>query len=174
MNKQLMEEMLDNAKEKLLALEENLHKTMNDSSIDFVNDCGLEVNENNYIDDCFRDFADSSTSIYNATQRDFYFNHSALCDKVLLERYSGEDIAKIIKEDGLDALICEAGAIGEYETILNELYEDGDEIVQCLAIKYVLKHLEFVVNFNEAYEKIENMCFYDVKRFGDIIQYCFE
>ena len=71
-------------------------------------------------------------------------------------------------------LICKAGAIGEYQTIFNELYEDGDEIVQCLAIKYALKHLELIVNFNEVYEKIENMGVYDVKRFGDIIQYCFE
>ena len=173
MNKQLMEEMLDNAKEKLLALEEELHKKMNDSSIDFVNDYDLEVNENNYIDDSFHSFADSSTSIYYSSQRGFYFKHSDLCDKALLEWYSSEDIAKIIKEQGLDVLICKAGAIGEYQTIFNELCEDGDEIVQCLAIKYALKHLELIVNFDEVYEKIENIGVYDARRFRDIITILF-
>lgn len=113
-------------------------ENLNDISRDFVNDNDLE--QIDYLSDLFHEEADNKTSVYYADQRDYYNNHPQECENALLELYDKDSLADIIKNEGLDSLICKAGACGEYEANLADLYEDEDEIKEALTLKYLEEH----------------------------------
>lgn len=115
-------------------------ENLNPISRDFVNDNSLE--QIDYLSDSFHEEADNKTSIYYASQEEYFYSHPQACENALLELYDSESLADIIKHEGLDGLICKAGACGEYQANTNELYENEDEIKEALTLKYLEEHAE--------------------------------
>ena len=136
---------------------ENTLENINDISRDFVNDNSLERID--YLSDAFTECADYFTSIYYADQRDYFNDHTEECENALLELYGSDTLADLIKSEGLDGLICKAGACGEYEANLNELYEDEDEIKEALTLDYLEDHAdEFPTLTEEQLADLLNEC----------------
>lgn len=132
-----------------------LENNINCYSVDFC-ECYDKTNIN-YLCDAFCEFADNNTSVYYYDQRNYYNEHSQECENALIN--CGYDLNDLLKECGsLDGVICKAGAIGEYEAILNALYNDEDEIKQLLAINYILDNFEMIKrqykNINDAIDDV--------------------
>ena len=127
---------------------ENTLENINDISRDFVNDNSLERID--YLSDAFTECADYFTSIYYADQRDYFNDHTEECENALLELYGSDTLADLIKSEGLDGLICKAGACGEYEANLNELYEDEDEIKEALTLEYLEEYADDFPTLTES------------------------
>lgn len=116
---------------------EELKNEMSDTyALDFANNYG--VSDSNYICDAITEFADNNTSIYYSEQREYYNDNPEECERALLELYDPESIADFIKDSGLDSLICKAGALGEYEAISGEIYEELENIILYIIIGYLL------------------------------------
>lgn len=126
----------------------NTLEGMNEISRDFVNESALE--NIRYLSDHFHEQADQMTSVYYADQRDYFNNHPQECENALLELYDKDSLADIIKNEGLDSLICKAGACGEYEANLSDLYENEDEIKEALTLKYLEEHADDFEGFKES------------------------
>ena len=125
-----------------------------DRALDFVSDYSLENNENDYLGDLFNEFADNNTSIYYYDQRKFFKEHTTECEDALLELYDGDFIAEKIKKEGLDSLLCFAGAIGEYNSIYNELSQDEENIKKLLVVRYLIKNDFFAFPDRESIEEL--------------------
>lgn len=121
---------------------------LNPISHDFVNDNSLE--QINYLSDAFSECADNETSLYYSDQRDYFNDHPQECENALLELYDKDSLADIIKNEGLDSLICKAGACGEYEANLSDLYENEDEIKEALTLKYLEEHKDDFKGLKES------------------------
>lgn len=117
-------------------------------SYDFVNENALE--NINYIDDCFHETADQMTSVYYAEQKAYFYEHTEECENALLELYGSDSLADIVKREGLEGLLCKAGACGEYEDNLSKLYENEDEIKECLTLEYLEEHADEFPNLTES------------------------
>ena len=152
-------------KEQLQKMYDEIYNDLNDSSKDFVDDHNADDSVDLY--DAFTEFADSRTSIYYSDQRQYYNEHTEECERALLELYDSNSIADYIKKNGLDGLICHAGAVGEYEAIYRELSEDDDKIVQCLMIKYLMDYCE-QLSADDVDTCVTDLCANDVGRISDI------
>ena len=91
-------------KENLEQLFNEAYSELSDTSKDFVGEHSAD--ESSYLDDAFREFADSNTSIYYSDQRQYFNEHTEECENSLLESYDSDSIADYIKNNGLDGLIC--------------------------------------------------------------------
>lgn len=123
--------------EKLNSLREELEADMNGSAWDFAND--HDICDSYYLSDAFTEWADSNTSIYYSDQREYYYNNSEECDFALTMLYDGATLGDMIRKQGLDSIICLAGACGEYEAIYNELSDNEEEIKKLLVINHLLE-----------------------------------
>ena len=153
----------------LEGLKERIENEVDGYSIDFVNE--HSATDNDYIDDDMRDFADNNTSIYYSDQRAYYNEHSSECDDALLELYDADSIAQEIKDNGLDYLICKAGALGEYEAIYRALYDDKENILTLIAINYLLDNFdewEEVFTDEEVDDLLSEVECMDCDRFNEI------
>ena len=68
----------------------------------------------------------------------------------------------MIKRDGLDGLICHAGVCGCYEKTLQELEEDRENIILCLALDFcinthTLLSLEQLESITEV-DRLDDIC----------------
>lgn len=99
---------------------------MNNYTINFLRDLNGERPQ--YLSYAFHKFADSNTSIYCSDQREYFYDHEDECEEALFSLYGKGGVGELAKEKGLDGLICYAGALGEWDAILNELLEDKNEI----------------------------------------------
>lgn len=144
-----------NNEEMLKQLKEDIASSLSDNSKDFISDYSLE--NIHYLSDYFHEYADGNVSIYYNEQRNYYYEHSEECDDALLNY--GYDLAKEIKERGLDGLICFAGMLGEYEEIYAELSNEVEDILKSLVIDYLLSRedcdLISVKQLNEILQEID-------------------
>ena len=156
-------------KEHLEQLFNETYSELNESSKDFVGDHSAD--ESSYLSDAFMEFADSNTSIYYSDQRQYFNEHTEECENALLELYDSDSIADYIKKNGLDGLICHAGAVGEYDSIYRELSDNEDEICQCLVIKYIIDNLDTYkeCDIELIDEAIEDSTAYRINRIDDLI-----
>lgn len=113
-------------KAKIEELKREIEQYAEEQVLDFVSD--YELQNINYLDDSFREFADNNTSLYYSEQREYYNEHRNECEDALLEYYDGDFIANKIKKEGIDSLICFCGAIGEYNNIFNELSQNEEDV----------------------------------------------
>ena len=123
-------------------------ENLNDISRDFVNDTSLK--QIDYLSDAFSECADTFTSLYYSDQRDYFNNHPQECENALLELYGDDTLANIIKNEGLDSLICKAGACGIYQANLSDLYEDEDEILEALTLEYLEERADDFPSLTES------------------------
>lgn len=123
-------------------------ENLNPISQDFVNDNALD--QIDYLGDAFTECADNDTSVYYADQRDYFNNHTEECENALPELYGNDSLIDLIKSEGLDGLICKAGACGEYQANLNELYEDEDKIKEVLTLEYLEEHADEFPTLTES------------------------
>ena len=138
----------------------NIMENLNSISYDFVNDNSLE--QINYLCDAFNEMADNKTSVYCAEQKQYFYDHPQECENALLEWYDSESLADIIKDEGLETLICKAGMCGEYLANTNKLYEDEDEIKEALTLKYLEEHKDDFKGFKESdLEELLNQTHYN-------------
>lgn len=149
-----------NKKELLENIKKELEERTSDYALDFVADYDLKHLSSDYLGDCFHEFADNNTSIYYSDQRKYFEEHSTECEDALLELYDGDFLAEKIKKEGLDSLLCFAGAIGEYDAIYNELANDEENIKKLLVIRYLLKYdlyfIETEEELNELLDEVES------------------
>jgi hypothetical protein len=124
--------------EALQAMRDDLSNSVSASALDFVET--YEATSSAYFCDAFQEFADSQTSIYYSDQRRYYEEHSSDCEDALMELYGPNGLAAIIKESGIDGLLCKAGAVGEYQSIENDLNSDFEKIKIILALDYIIEH----------------------------------
>lgn len=124
--------------ELLKAKRDDLSSNISTVAQDFVET--YEATSSAYFCDAFQEFADSQTSVYYSDQRRYYNEHPSDCEDALMELYSPEDLADIIKKEGLGGLLCKAGAVGEYQSIENDLYNDFEKIKIILALDYIIEH----------------------------------
>ena len=127
-----------------------LKDAMNLISIDFVE--SHDIDTYSYLSDGFREVADNCTSLYYADQKEYYYNHAEECDNALLELYDSDSLTDLIKREGLDGLLCKAGACGEYEANLNELCEDENKIKRILACEWLLDRLDEITASTDEIE----------------------
>ena len=154
--------MTQEQKDNLKRIRDDYYSKMGAFAQDYADERALS--ESCYISDDFTEYADSATSIYYSDQRAYYNDHAQECEDALLELYDSDSIADYIKKNGLDGLICHAGALGEYRANETALYEDQENITYCLIIDYLLntdQYLEFV--------DIEEIASEDLDRWSD---YC--
>ena len=138
----------------------NIMENLNSISYDFVNENYLENID--YLGDLFHERADNETSVYYADQKQYFYDHPQECENALLEWYDDKSLADIIKDEGLEALICKAGQCGEYQANINALYEDEDEIKECLTLKYLEEHADDFKGFKESdLEELLNQTHYN-------------
>lgn len=146
-------------------------KMKNSYALDFVNE--TIATDSAYFSDSFSEFADNNTSIYYSEQREYFNENTSECEDALLELYDSETIADIIKNEGLDSLVCKAGALGEYMAIERELYENEDDIKRALIIDYLLDNLDCVdidnCNCEGLREFIDNLDCVDMSRIDELI-----
>ena len=154
---------------KIEELEERLKDT---NALDFANEHNADDYE--YFDDAIQEFADGLTSVYYSDQRKYYDEHSSECEDALTSIYNSEDIAQYIKNYGLEGLICHAGALGEFEAIRGEIYDNIEDIIRLLAYRYALKNYDNIVDIDKAIENIEVIDDSDINKIEDIVDYCFE
>ena len=127
-----------------------LKEGLNEISRDFIND--HQIDSFSYLSDGFREVADQYTSIYYSDQRDYFHEHPIECENALLDLYDSDSLADFIKKEGLDGLICRAGACGEYEANLNELCEDENKIKRVLACEWLLDRLDEITASTDEIE----------------------
>jgi len=159
-------------KEELETRMEQLRSKMGDYAWDFAND--YDATETCYLNDLISEFADNSVSCYTSEQEDYYREHSSDCESALSSLYESEDLAKMIKDNGLDYLIARAGVCGWYEEAYCETSRYIDLVIQYWACKYALEHIEEIKNPEEAIENIDTLEENDVRRVNDIIDCCFK
>lgn len=148
-----------------------LESKINSISLDFANDCYIE--SDSYISDAFTEFADSMTSIYYYEQKQYFYEHTEQCENDLLELYDSGTLAEIIKKEGLESLICKAGACGEFMENERNLYEDQNEIIKILLVNHVLENMELYEEFTseQLIEIIEDSDTQDLDQFSDFCDY---
>lgn len=160
-------------KDYLEQLKEELERKVNDYSIDFVNE--HDVNDSQYGCDAFTEFADNNTSIYYSDQRDYYYKNSSDCDDALLSMYDADSIAQMIRDRGVDAVVCQAGACGEYDAIYRALSEDEEEIKKLLVVKYFIENFDGLnltkERIDRALDEVESVEIYNgnISNLGDAI-----
>lgn len=124
-----------------------------------------------YITDCVHEFADNNTSIYYNDQREYYYNNSDACMNALKD--CGYSLDEFIKEGyDLDDLICKAGAIGEYNAIYNELWDDVENILKLklidLIIEDINKNDDCIKDFETIKNFIDEFNFYNLQEFDEL------
>lgn len=129
-------------------------------SKDFATDYDLATMGDYFGDEAW-EFADNNSSIYYYDQRNYFNEHSEECEDALIEIYDGEWLADYIKKNGLDALLCFAGAVGECEAIRCELEDNRIEILTALAFEYLhdqenINELS-IAKLNEIIALIDNL-----------------
>lgn len=138
-------------REQLLRKRNILFNKLGGYSRDFESD--YETSTTSYLEDLFSEFADSNTSVYYSEQRDFYNKNPLLCEQALLEMYDAVSLAEYIRDNGLDDLICRAGALGEYKEIYDELESDRDDILRVMVMDFILDFWENLDSLD--FEKLE-------------------
>lgn len=154
-------------KERLEGIKRELEEGLNSISLDFLGD--HDLTDSSYLSDAFTEYADEATSIYYKDQRDYFNEHSTECEDALLELYDGESLAKIIKEQGLDSLLCLAGACGEYNANYAELSEDEENIKKLLVIRWLLKNDIFTLEESELADLLDEAADYRNDRISDLL-----
>lgn len=102
--------------------------------------CGWDIE---YLSDAFMEFADSETSIYYWDQRNYYNEHTEDClDAIKCTYGSLHDFIECCNIEELDEAICKAGALGEYETIYNNLDQDKKLIIKYLIAYQIIEMLK--------------------------------
>ena len=152
--------MFNEIKERLETIKKDLEESMNNYSLDFVNDYSIE--SSSYFSDAVNEFADNNISVYYSDQFKYYEEHTSESEDALLELMDGESIAQMIKKEGLYNLCCYAGVCGEYNEITADLYEDEENIKKLLVIRYLLKTEQApttVEKLDELLEEIESSNF---------------
>ena len=156
--------------EKLNSLRDELEAEMNGSAWDFAND--HDIADSYYLSDAFMEWADSNTSIYYSDQREYYYFHSEECDFALTMLYDGATLGDMIRKQGLDSIICLAGACGEYEAIYGELSENEEEIKKLLVINHLLELEEEEIaplNDSQLNELLEEAGARNINRINDLL-----
>lgn len=138
-------------REQLLEKRNILFNKLGGYSQSFESD--YETSTTSYLEDLFTEFADNNTSIYYSGQRDFFNENPELCENALLEMYDADSIAEYIRDNGLDGLICHAGALGEYKEIYDELERDRDDILRVMVMDFILDFWENLDSLD--FEKLE-------------------
>ena len=151
-------------KPELQELKEKIELEVSTYTIDFVNEYD-DLTNLSYINDSINEFADSNTSIYYSEQREFYNNHSDLCDNALLDY--GYELKELLKDGSLNDAICKAGAIGEYHYICDSIYADEENVYKLYVINYCIQ--ESISIDEELIDEIANECLYKCSRFYDIL-----
>ena len=154
-------------KERLEGIKRELEEGLNSISLDFLGD--HDLTDSSYLSDAFTEYADGATSIYYSDQRAYFNEHSTECEDALLELYDGESLAKIIKEQGLDSLLCLAGACGEYNANYADLSEDEENIKKLLVIRWLLKNDIFTLEEEELAELLDEAADYHNDRISDLL-----
>lgn len=157
---------MKNIKDLLNQIKEDLEQEASDFVLDFVSD--YEASDSVYLCDAFTEFADNNTSIYYCDQRAYYNEHAQECEDSLTMLYSGEDLAQLIKERGLDGLICYAGAVGEYEAIYRELSDNEETIKKLLVVRYLLKHDLFTLSEQDIDTLLNDVSVANIDRLSDL------
>ena len=130
---------------------EEVRGELSDNSKDYVDN--QDINSDDYFSDSFAEYADNNTSYYYSDQRKYYLEHSSECDDAFSELYSDKDIGIMAREGGVEGLIYEAGKIGEYVSIGNDLQDNLLNICKYLALEYLIN--KGFIEMPE--ENIENM-----------------
>lgn len=148
-----------------------LKESMNSISIDFCGDYYIESDA--YISDLFCEFADSMTSIYYSDQRDYYYNNTEQCENDLMELYDNDSLAQLIKSEGLDGLLCKAGACGEFMQNERDLYEDQKNIIKVLLINHIIENIELYKDFTseELIKVVDDSDCFDYDCFDEYCEY---
>ena len=154
-------------KERLEGIKRDLEEGLNSISLDFLRD--YDLTSSSYLSDAFTEYADGATSIYYSDQRAYFNEHSTECEDALLELYDKESIANIIKERGLDSLLCLAGACGEYNANYADLSEDEENITKLLVIRWLLKNDIFTLEESELAELLDEAADYRNDRISDLL-----
>ena len=162
-------EELQQTRGKLFTYLEELTDKANSISVDFSN--GYYIESDSYISDIFHEEADSQTSVYYSEQKEYYLDHSEECERALLEYYDNGSLADIIKREGLEVLICKAGAVGEYQFNLECLYEDKEKIIKIMLINHVLENLELYKKYSDD-ELIKIIDDSDLEDYETFSEYC--
>lgn len=155
----------------LLTYKAEIVGNLNAISCDFVGDNYIE--NDSYISDLFTEFADSQTSIYYCDQKKYYLEHSEQSEQDFLELYDGDSIINIIKDEGLENLICKVGAVGEFCQNERDLYECKEEIIAFLLVQHVIENSELYENveINEIIEQIKEICTEDYDTLNEYSDY---
>ena len=117
-------------------LMEEVRGRLSDNAKDYVDN--QDIDSDDYFCDSFTEYADNNTSCYYSDQKEFYLEHSSECDEAMSELYSDEDIGRMAREKGIEGLLCEAGKIGEYMNIEQDLENDLLNICKYLALEYII------------------------------------
>ena len=148
---------MENSKREILdQIKKEIEEETSDRALDFVSDYSLDNNTTDYLGDLFNEFADNNTSIYYSDQRKYFEEHTTECEDALLEIYDGDFLADKIKKEGLDSLLCFAGAVGEYNGIYNELSQDENNIKKLLVVRYLIKNDFYSFPDRESIEELLN------------------
>ena len=114
-----------------------------------------------YIDDSFREFADSNTSIYYTQIINFIAEHV-------------EEVNDTINEFGWDGCggdLYKAGQMAEYEMIYRDLIDHADDICLALAYDYLMDN-GYVELSDDEYDEIENSIDGSIERYDAITDIC--
>ena len=154
-------------KERLEGTKRDLEEGLNSISLDFLGD--HDLTDSSYLSDAFTEYADGATSIYYSDQRAYFNEHSTECEDALIELYDPASLAEKIKNEGLDSLICLAGACGEYNANYAELSEDEENIKKLLIIRWLLKNDIFTLEESELAELLDEAADYRNDRISDLL-----
>lgn len=157
--------------EALKSYKKELEEKMNSYSFDFANDYYIE--SDNYLSDLVNEFADNCISVYCYDQKQYYLEHPEECENALLELYDGDSLADIVKNEGLDALICKAGVCGEFNAITGELYEDKKSIIKVMLINHILENEELFkdIEINDLISIVDDSDTEDFDQLSDYEEY---
>lgn len=143
-----------------------------DFSEDFVNNYSISCNGSQYLSDLFSEASDSALSIYYTDQYNYWSENSEDCENSLLALYDSETLADIIKREGLYRLCCLAGSCGAYDKNISQLYEDEEQIIKSLYIKYLLENKSRYarLKLKTLNNRLANLEASNVSRLEDIIE----
>lgn len=150
-------------KDLLLNKRDDFTARMSNISVDFANDNGLDSSE--FIDDAIQEYADNHVSIYYSEQKEFYDEHTELCEDALKEY--GYDLNEMLKTNTLIDIIYKAGEVGEYKYNHDKLSDEIDDILRVMTIDYCIKK-EIDLTPEQIDEMIDSYL-NNYRRFDDVI-----
>lgn len=151
-----------NEKQKTILQNEynNILNTLNDISIDFIND--RKLNDIKYLCDAFSEYADQNISVYSSDQKEFYNNNVEICENALQDQYI--NLNDYLKNNSISDLMSRAGVAGWFDKNYSELSQDENDIKTALLIKYLIEN-DFYISPENFYLYID----YEPSRIADEI-----